>query len=295
MIYTEGLLGPETPRLSKENEWYAVEMGGDPGSVVKLSPDGSTFARLARRGRPNGLVVDQTGKIWIADTHPDPSLVLLDVEGKLEVFTRGPADEPFLFPNDLCFGPDGLLYMTDSGILLNDWAPGGQLRPDWDKAKFDGRVYQINLETGDVKKLDSGIKFTNGIAIGPDGHLYANEMVTGDIFKYELKGGGYVGPRQVYGNSMAPDWKSEGFRGPDGMAFGADGRLYVAMFGQADVTVLDTSGKIQTRMPTEGQFPTNVAFGPDGEKRIYVTEAEKGRIERFDVDQRGARVYLGET
>ena len=29
--------------------------------------------------------------------------------------------EPFLFLNDLCFGPDGALYLTDSGVNIDNF------------------------------------------------------------------------------------------------------------------------------------------------------------------------------
>ena len=103
MIFCEGLAGPETPRLSKNNEWYAVEMNGLPGSVVKISKDGSGFFQLIRHGRPNGLVLDLFNRIWVADTYPEPALLLLENEKILTVWSKGLEGENFLFPNDLCF------------------------------------------------------------------------------------------------------------------------------------------------------------------------------------------------
>ena len=44
------------------------------------------------------------------------------------------------------------------------------------------------------------------------------------------------------------------------MAFGVDGRLYVAVFGQHDVTVLDRAGDVAARIETAGKLPTNVCF-----------------------------------
>ena len=41
------------------------------------------------------------------------------------------------------------------------------------------------------------------------------------------------------------------------------------------------------RLPLEGKMPTNVAFGPPGERRIYVTEQGIGRIEVLDVETEG--------
>jgi gluconolactonase len=34
--------------------------------------------------------------------------------------------------------------------------------------------------------LDRGLRYTNGIAFGPDGRLYVAETLSGDIFAYDL-------------------------------------------------------------------------------------------------------------
>lgn len=294
MVFVKDLGAPETPRLlPDESAWLCVEMAGDRGCATWISLDGKEVRRIARTGRPNGLTVDKENVIWVAETYPTPSLVRVTLDGDVSVFSTGPEDEPFLFPNDLCFGPDGALYMTDSGILLDDWAPGGQLRPDWKVAQFDGRIYRIDLDTKEILKLDSGQKFTNGICYGPDDYLYANEMITGNIYRYKLKSGEVVGERETFGNVMDLEWGSEGFRGPDGMNFGADGNLYCAVFGQGDVTVLGKEGEVIKRIKTEGVLPTNVAFGPGSETRLYVTENEFGQIEVFDVDTTSGKLYYG--
>ena len=72
---------------------------------------------------------------------------------------------------------------------------------------------------------------------------------------------------------MPPGW-----RGPDGMKFGADGRLYCTVYGQADVSVVGHDGLIAERMPTNGLKPTNLAFSP-GNNFAAVTEVEFGTVE----------------
>ena len=76
------------------------------------------------------------------------------------------------------------------------------------------------------------------------------------------------------------------------MKFGADGNLYVAVFGQGDVTVLDPGGQVVKRMKTAGLMPTNLAFGPNGERKIYVTEVETGSVQVFDVETGGLPLNL---
>lgn len=291
MIFVDGLGAPETPRLLPDQSWLVVEMAPHRGGVTRISADGSHVELIARTGTPNGLCPAYDGTIWVAETHPHPALMRVTLAGAAEVFVDRWGGAGFLLPNDLCFGPDGLLYLTDSGILMAEWAPGGALRDDWATAPFDGKVFRIDTATGHVDALDRGLKFPNGIAIGPDGLLYVNEMITGAVYRYDLGG---RPRRETFGNVLRPDWDG-GFRGPDGMAFGADGRLYCTVYGQADVTVLGHDGEVVDRIATEGTAPTNVAFGPGGEHRIYVTEHELGRIEVFDVPTPGLPLHDGRS
>ncbi len=174
------------------------------------------------------------------------------MEGKSEVVATECDGEAFLFPNDLCFGPDGALYLTDSGVFIDDFAPNNHIRPDYLQMKYDGRVYRIDVSTGKVEKLDTEIKFTNGIAFGPDRRLYANESVTGNIYVYEWRKWRVSG-RALFGNVRNPDGPP-GWRGPDGMAFSTDGELYVAVFGQKDITVLE-SGRWPGAFQPQGSSP----------------------------------------
>ena len=288
MIFTSGLSVPEGPVCLPDKSWLCVEMGAGRGCVTHVSADGKTKRVVAQTGRPNGLAVDRAGNIWVAESS-EPALLRLRLDGTCEVFLKDCNGLPFMFPNDLCFGPDGLLYLTDSGIYVEDFAPGGQIRPDYALAQTVGRVYQINTQTREIAMVDRGIRFTNGIAIGPERNLYVNETLTGFVYRYELRGG-QVGRRQYFGDVVDPH-AAPGYKGPDGMKFGLDGHLYVTVYGQQDVTVLGPTGSVVRRMRTLGKNPTNVAFGLPPENKIYVTEVELGQIEVHDVDTAGLPLY----
>lgn len=289
MLFSTGLSVPEGPVALKDGSWLVVEMGPDRGCITQISPDGQDKRMVAKTGRPNGLAVDRNGFIWAAESLT-PSLLRVTLDGQVEEVLTSCGDEPFLFPNDLAFGPDGMLYLTDSGIRFEDFAPGGQVRPDYMDVSIDGRVYKINPETLEIEKIDSGIQFTNGIAFGPEDNLYVNETITGMVYRYEWRDGSVIGGRRDFGNVIAPD-APEGIKGPDGMKFGADGRLYVTVFAQGDVTILDADGQVSERIKTIGAFPTNLAFGLPGDKRIYVTEDEHGTLEVYDVGLDGLNLY----
>jgi gluconolactonase len=237
------------------------------------------------------LAIDADGAIWVAESKT-PSLLRLTMDGECRVVATECDGQTFLFPNDLCFGPDGALYLTDSGVHIDSFAPNGTIRPDYLDVKYDGRVYRVEPRTGSVSLIDRGIKFTNGIAFGLDDRLYVNETLTGNIYRYAWRDGKVVSPRELYGNVILPD-APPGWKGPDGMAFDERGLLYVAVFGQGDVTVLGLDGKVMKRIATQGMLPTNLAFALPGERSIYVTEYQHAQIEVFSVESDGLGLWGG--
>lgn len=291
MVFARGLSAPEGPVALADGGWLVVEGGAERGCVTLLSADGQSRRVIRKTGRPNGLALDAEGLIWVAESKI-PSLLRLTPHGDCDVVATGCGGEPFLFPNDLCFGPDGALYMTDSGVEIGSFAPNNQIRKDYADLEYDGRVYRIDPHSGAATLIDRGLKFTNGIAFGPDRKLYVNETITGNIYRYGLREGKPDAERELFGNVIRAD-APPGWKGPDGMAFDANGRLYVAVFGQGDVTVLGCDGAVATRIRTEGMLPTNVAFALSGEHRILVTEYQFGQMERFDVGCDGLALWNG--
>ncbi len=293
MIFTTGLGIPEAPLLLPDGSWLVTEMALDRGTVKQVSADGKTHDVIARTGRPNGLALTADGAVWVCESL-EPALIRLELSGEQERVLSAIDGVPLLWPNDVCVGPDGVLYATDSGVLLHHFVDeNGAPAPHWASLVYDGKVFRYDPRTGQAWFLDDGYQFTNGIAWGPDGLLYVNETITGNIYRYRLDGAGRVsGERELFANVLDPAWAGEGIRGPDGMAFSEDGRLWCTVFGQGDVTVLGPGGDVLERIRVEGSAPSNLAFGPPGEGRIYVVEDEFGRMETFDVGVDGLALFV---
>lgn len=73
--------------------------------------------------------------------------------------------------------------------------------------------------------------------------------------------------------------------GSNGVAFGPDGRLYVAQFLAGLISAVDlASGDVEPVVPMDGpvQSPDDLAFGPDG--AMYITDLVPGRVWRRSPD-----------
>ena len=272
-----------------DGSWLATELDFNRGTVVRITPEG-VREPIAKTGRPNGLALDRDGGVWVAESL-EPAILRLELSGEFTRELEAVEGEPLLWPNDLCFGPDGALYVTDSGILVGDFLIEGKPVEGAESMPTDGRVFRFDPRTGDAWFLDRGLGFANGIAFGPDGLLYANETMTGNIYTYRIEDGRLAGERETWGNVNDPEYTEGGLRGPDGMAFSSDGRLWCTVFGQGDVTVLDREGQVTERIKMQGRSPTNVAFGLDDEHRIYVVEDATGSMAAFDVDVGGLPLH----
>lgn len=279
-IFHDGLGEPEGPVLLTDGSWGVVEMSPETGHVSIVSADGSSKRIVTKTGRPNGMVLDSLGTLWVAESMNPPSLLRITEDESSEIILTGGDGLEFLFPNDLAFGPDGALYMTDSGVH----------RPSFQKAReegrtdypMDGRVFRIDLQSRSATVLDTGLQFANGLAFGLDSALYVTTTSDGLLHRYEWNNDGSLGTRQTFAD-LVDRSQPPGFTGGDGFAVAENGNLYCAVVGQSNVTVVDSQGAIVERIPVGGEQPTNVAFGPTGSGDIYVTVKDAGTLERHHV------------
>jgi gluconolactonase len=287
-FFAKDLGAPEGPVCLPDGSMYVTEMSAATLQVTRLFPGGERKLIKRTGGRPNGLAIDGDGNLWIAEAGLR-AVIGIDVEGVEFVRIDHDGERPFRLPNDLCFGRNGLLYLTDSGLAAQDFLDGQNFAKDYRKLAWDGRVYEIDPVKGKVLRvLDRGILFANGIAFGPDDALYANASFTGEVYRYDVFGAASP-TREVFGNVLQP-FEGDDFRGPDGMCWGDDERLYCTVYGQRNVTVLAKDGSVVERLPLDGENPTNCAFALSG-RTLLVTEVERGRVEQFETKCGGLPLF----
>ena len=158
-FFATGVGAPEGPVCLPDGSMYVTEMSAATLQVTRLFPDGGRKLIKRTGGRPNGLAVDGDGNLWIAEAGLH-AVLCIDVEGRELLRIDHDGEQPFRLPNDLCFGKDGHLYLTDSGLAAEDFLDGQNFAENYRKLPWDGRVYEIDPVKGTVLRiLDRGNPF----------------------------------------------------------------------------------------------------------------------------------------
>lgn len=266
-VLATGLCFPEGPAFAQDGALWCVELQG--GALVSLSAEGHV-ERHPVGGEPNGLAFDGGGRVWFCDSG-ERAIRRLDLStSRLEIVTHLGAGLPLDKPNDLAFDPAGTLVFT---------CPGES------RTEPTGSVWALR-QAGEPHLVANGLYFPNGLAFVDEGR----SLVVAETYRHRLWKGKWDAVA-VKWTASAPWAAIGGPIGPDGMALGADGLLYVAVFGQGCVKVVDWNGAIRAVYPTPGSRPTNCAFDPAGRLGLVVTEAERGELLSFPRLGLGARLF----
>lgn len=253
-VFSQGIEGPA---VGPDGHLYLVSFGRD-GTIgrVRAQADGSgkaeLFVELPTGSTGNGIRFASDGRMYVAD-YSGHNVLRIDAEGHVEVF----AHDPRMYqPNDIALAPDGRLYASDP-----DWKNGG------------GQLWRIDRDGG-THLLETGMGTTNGVEVSPDGkHLYVNESVQRNLWVYDLDGDGKISNKRLLMNF--PD------HGLDGMRTDVDGNLYIARYGAGTVAVVSPEGRLLREVRLKGEKPTNVAFGGEDGRTVYVTLQDRGAVEAF--------------
>ena len=262
-VLASGFQSPEGPSFDRNGVLHIVDW--DAGAIYGITRDGQVIAFVNTAGMPTGSKFDRSGHLFVADG--DRGILDISPSGDICVAACEWQGRRFQGPNDLVFASNGDLYFTD---------PRGS-----DHEHPVGNVFILRRDGG-VELFAGGFQFPNGIVFSDDARtLYLAETFPNRILAFDLGEDGLERSRRVFA-------KLEGGLGPDGMAFGQDGNLYIAHFGKGVVAVIDPEGALVAELPTAGAQPTNVAFWNSS---LYVTEVEKGRVVRLDINVDGQVLY----
>jgi sugar lactone lactonase YvrE len=261
--YTHGIEGPA---VDQQGNLYVVNFG-KPGTIGKLAAGASQselFAVLPEGSVGNAIRFDREGRMFVAD-YKRHTIFLVGLDGK-NVETYFHSDD-FNQPNDMTVATDGTIYASD---------------PNW--KRHDGQIWRVQKSAdgnvvGEKMTADRRMSTTNGIDLSPDGKtLYVGESDTKEIWSYRIDGTRLLAPKLV---KRFDDFDIDGLRTD------VAGNLFAARILKGTITVLTPGGKLIREIPLKGKEPTNLAFGGNDGKTVFVTQRQGGFVESFRTDRPG--------
>ena len=268
---------PKDLAVGPDGRVYVVESGAH--RVTVFNPEGAIVASWGRQGtgdgefqEPWGIAVAPSGEVYVADTwnhrvqkfDPDGRLLkkwgtLADVRGAVE---QGQGQ--FWGPRDVAIGPDGLIYVTDTGnkriqvfdaegrpvrVFGGEGAAPGQFREPVGLAFRGDRLLVADTWNRRVQTLDSSGRPLGELSVS----VWEGQSITNKPYLASADG-----DRTII---SAPD-------GGSVLVLGADGSV---------ASTIQPAGQVQG----QSGLPTGVALAADGE--LYVAESRTGLVYRVPV------------
>lgn len=268
VVLLEGLDFPEGPAFDPQGRLWCTELGS--GNLVLW--DGQQARRYATQGKPNGLAFDRQGRAWMPDSGQNAIRRFDPRNETWETMLDQVDGEALLSPNDLSFDALGNLLFTC---------------PNFASEERLGYVVCLSPD-GSALKIAEGYYRPNGLDVVDGGKA----LVVADTFQKTLFKGGWDAQQRRWLDPQ-PWAQVGGSEGPDGMAFGADGRLYQAIYGDGLIRVIDGQGQTVDKLALPGSNPTNAAIDPSGKLGLVVTETERGQLLNLPWVQPGVAIFDG--
>ena len=267
---TPNLQGPESARYDRDLDvWFVSNINGTPlqkdnnGYISRLRPDGTPYSvKFIEGGKkgvtlnaPKGLAISGD-TLWVADI--DFARAFNKRTGELiaNVSTQGKAR----FLNGAAVGPDGAVYMTDTGVLFGSKGEVSHPGPD--------QIFRITRGGAKPALASSKLEGPNGITWDPRQKRFVIVSFLGKgIFGWK------PGDKDVESLGSGPGQQ-------DGVVFLPDGRLLVTSWTDSSLFVLENgqSRKVATKVPS----PADIDVEPK-DSRVAVPLLMENRVEYWEI------------
>jgi DNA-binding beta-propeller fold protein YncE len=254
---------------------------------------------------PNGVAVDGSGNVYIADT--DNNRVLketLSAGGYTQSTVADAASGGLTVPNGVAVDGSGNVYIadTDNNRVLKetlsagsytqstvaDAASSGLYVPYAVAVDGSGNVYiadsgnsRVLMETLSAGSYtqsivadaaSGGLYVPYAVAVDGSGNVYIADTGNGRVLMETLSASGYT-------QSIVADAASGGLDYPERVAVDGSGNVYIADTGNNRVLMetLSAASYTQSTVPTSGlEDPTGVAV--DGSGNVYIADSGNSRV-----------------
>jgi lactonase len=249
----------EGPSFDRDGNLLFVEVFG--GQVLKLDTEGKLGVLVEKNALgAAGLAIHKDGRLFVA------GLGNFKDTGNLTAYKPDGSGKQVIIAGDKHFLVDDLVFDNSGGFYFTDFK-GTSTEPS-------GGVYYVPADGKTIVPILPKLAIANGIALSPDGKtLWVTEFATGLLHRIELKDAQTIAP---FGEAVVYRFNGPS---PDSMRVDADGNLYVAMYSQGRVLVLNPSGlpigQILIPGREHGHFlrSTSLAIKPDTNE-IYLVASD---------------------
>lgn len=265
--FVTGLDHPECVAVGRDGSLYA---GGEKGQVYCISSNGQKVETVATTGGfCLGLTLDREENIYICDLGKH-ALIKVTQQGEVTLLAEAVGKRKFICPNFSVFDSKGRLYFTDSG--------------EWKQA--NGIVCRLSLE-GAVDLFSPGpFHFANGLALDAE-ERYIVESNLDRVLRIEIKRDGSASMPEVFAEGLA--------RVPDGLAFDAEGNLYVTTYASNCIYRVTPSGRVRLLCQDVENLllcqATNCAFGGPNFDQLFVANLGRDHISVLDLKIKGQPLF----
>lgn len=267
-LIARDLPGAEGPVFDRDGRFFMVVP--DRGLVVRVTDEGQVITFADTGGIPAGLQCDRENHLWLADMKL--GILRLSPQGDIEPVVTQFEGGPIRGCNDLYFDSQANLYFT---------APAGSSAD-----KPVGEVF-CRRANGEVVRLDQGYQFCNGIAVtADDRQLIVAETRTKSLWAFDIEAPGVVANKRLWARLPG-----EHNGGPDGIDFDEAGNLLATNIGGSAIEVYAPDATWLESIETPFARPSNVHFGGEDGRWVYVTEHTNHALWRFHWRRRGQRQY----
>ena len=228
----------------------------------------------------NGLTRDRQGRL-IACEHASRQVTREELDGSLTVVANNYRGQRLNRPNDVVVKSDGAIYFTDPVTL--------GVQPELDIAG----VYRVSPDLGQINLLVRDFVLPNGLAFSVDEKvLFINDSLQKHIRAFDLDSLWGSGMLNMATDRVFCDMSADSRPGvPDGMKVDVQGNVYCS--GPGGIWIMDSSGKHLGTILSGGKHVTNMCFGDDDWKTLFITTF--GEMGRMRVNIPGIPVPRGEV
>ena len=247
--------GPVWDRRRKRFFW--VDIIGD--TIYQWVPGTGKSVLVHPSRHANGMTFDLEGRLTIAGWS-QRTIWRIEHDGSFTTLASRWQGKKFNSPNDIVVRSDGSIYWTDSagGLVIP-----GMVGEDMQRQLDIQAVFRLTPQ-GKVELAIEDTVYPNGLCFSPDERiLYVNDTRMAHIRAFDVAPDGSASNGRLFHQLTGSE---PGVA--DGMKCDCEGNVYCT--GPGGVHVIDPRGKLLGRLFIPGGHTTNIAWGNDDWRSLYM-------------------------